>query len=63
VIETVVVVAVVLGAAAFLARRAWRLFAPRGGAGCGCGPKPGCPAAESVAEDLREAARRAARRT
>ena len=61
-IETVAVVTVVSLAALFLLRRAWRLVRPRAAGECGCGPKPGCPAAESMAEELKDVAKRAARR-
>jgi hypothetical protein len=53
---------VVAAAFGYVAFRAFRLFRGRGAAcGCGTSGKPGCPAA-SAADELREAARRAALR-
>jgi hypothetical protein len=48
VIETVAVLLVVGLAAAALLRRAWRTVAASKDGACGCGPKPGCPAARSL---------------
>ena len=61
-IETIATVGIVAVAGLFLLRRVWRLFRPRAPGECGCGPKPGCPAADSMAEELRQVARKAARR-
>jgi hypothetical protein len=54
-VELAATLAVVALAAAFLARRAWRTFVPKGGAaGCGCaGAKVGCPAASEAVARLR----------
>ena len=57
--DTVVTLAVVAGAFAYLARRAWRAVSGRS---CGCGADPakgGCPAASSMARDLAAIAREA----
>lgn len=40
-IETAIVAALVLAAAAFVVARAWRAFRP-GHGNCGCGDKRGC---------------------
>jgi hypothetical protein len=58
--DLLVTLAVVAVAAAFLARRAWRTFVPRAGAGVGCGcagAKAGCPATSDAVRRMQEAVR------
>lgn len=60
-LETLSVLLIVGLAVLYVGRQAWRTFAPGKPGGCGCsGAKAGCPAAQGIADKLRQAARRPA---